>query len=562
MSCSLIEIIRGRKGSSGSLRHPGVESAPQGYVCRDPKPALGISSVSHPGFPHPAGANQSSSNTLRAFTLPELKSATKNFAVHLQLGEGGFGLVYKGSIKQAEEKVEVAIKQLNTSGLQGHHEWVTEVHFLGMVDNPYLVKLIGYCADDDEKGIQRLLVYEYMPNRGLDGHIFRAGAPALSWQTRIKVALGAARGLAYLHEEKGVIFRDFKTANILLDEEFNPKLSDFGLARQGPDAGKTHVTTGVKGTYGYAAPEYIQTGHLTFKSDVFSFGVVLLEILTGRRAMDRTRPRMEQRLLEWVKPYINDSSQFYLAVDPRLENLYPTKAAMKFATIAIQCLVKQPKARPKMNAIVEGLKKVQDMTYRWENSGSTPSITASKSETPETLIENAYNYKPSRQTSTLTTRDTARDRARDNRVRDTARDTTRDTSDNVRSPSNGKAVASWDRLNPPAFPLPSIESSIERPNAETSPTSSEEGAKSPARRARRPRDPALALETVMQSVHQGVNQMPVYYPDVRDVSRDINQRPVHYPSVYERHVEGVGGQGRLNHTRHGMDTKLRHLTPA
>jgi len=307
----------------------------------------------------------------------------------------------------------------------------------------------------------------------------------------------------------------------------------------------------VKGTYGYAAPEYIQTGHLTFKSDVFSFGVVLLEILTGRRAMDRNRPRLEQRLLEWVKPYINDSSKFHLAVDPSLETHYPTKAAMKFATIAIQCLVKQPKARPKMNAIVEGLNKVQEMTNRWETQGSTPSKTSSTPETAETLMENAYNYKPSRQTSAPTTRDTARDR-----VRDRARDTARDTGDNARSPSNGKAVASWDRPNPPAFPLPSIDSSIERPSATTSPTSSEEGAKSP-RRARRPRDPTLAMETVMQSIHQGVNQMPVYYPGVmpdRDVSRDINQMPLHYR---DRNVEGVG---RVNHNRHGMDT--RHLTPA
>lgn len=217
MSCSLIQIIRRRRDKSEGLRQRGIESDPQAYARRPPtdsKPQRDPVSVSYPGlFHHPTGpGNESASNiNLRAFTLPELKSATKNFSVHNQLGEGGFGLVYKGTIKQkskfsdaSEEKVEVAIKQLNTSGLQGHHEWVTEVHFLGIVDNPYLVKLIGYCADDDERGIQRLLVYEYMPNKGLDDHIFHTARPVLSWQTRIKIALGAARGLAYLHDDKEV----------------------------------------------------------------------------------------------------------------------------------------------------------------------------------------------------------------------------------------------------------------------------------------------------------------------------------------------------------------------
>ncbi|XP_024399834.1 serine/threonine-protein kinase PCRK1 [Physcomitrium patens] len=370
-----------RKGAGGSNHRHGFESDPE-VVSRLKPSSIGerdheSGCSSHPGYSrptgeHPADLVERKSHELRAFTVSELRSATKNFSPNNKIGEGGFGSVYKGVIKHkskfqdVEVKIEVAIKKLNTYGLQGHHEWITEVHFLGIVDNPYVVKLIGYCADDEGRRLQRLLVYEYMPNKGLDDHLFRTSPTVLSWQTRVKIALGAAKGLAYLHEDKEVIFRDFKAANVLLDDEFNPKLSDFGLARQGPEANKSHVTTAVKGTYGYAAPEYMHTGHLTFKSDVFSFGMVLLEILTGRKAMENNAPKKEQRLLEWVKPFIRDTRKFHLAMDTRLEQRYPPKGAMKFASTAIQCLMKQPKERPKMTDVVEGLKKVMEMTYAWE----------------------------------------------------------------------------------------------------------------------------------------------------------------------------------------------------
>jgi hypothetical protein len=267
--------------------------------------------------------------------------------------------------------------------VQGHKEWLAEVHFLGLVDNPYLVKLIGYCTDDDETGteggIQRLLVYEFMPNRGLDNHLFVKGPHIIPWHIRVQIALGAARGLAYLHEELEfqVIFRDFKTSNVLLDEAFNPKLSDFGLARQGPEEGDSHVTTAVIGTIGYAAPEYIQTGHLTAKSDVWSFGVVMLELITGRRAMDRSRPKTEQRLVEWVRPYVTNSNNFWQVVDPQLDK-YPLKPAMKFASIAMQCLRKYPKTRPKMSEVVEKLKSVLENTYLWEVPAPQPLLKPSK----------------------------------------------------------------------------------------------------------------------------------------------------------------------------------------
>ncbi|OAY79475.1 putative receptor-like protein kinase [Ananas comosus] len=224
---------------------------------------------------------------LRVFSFRELRNATSNFSSLVKIGEGGFGTVYKAFIRPSSDekadKIAVAVKKLNPNGQQGHRQWLAEVQFLGVVEHPNLVKLIGYCAVDGERGAQRLLVYEFMPNKTLDDHLFNKAYPPLPWNARLQVVLGAAEGLSYLHEglEVQVIYRDFKASNVLLDEEFRPKLSDFGLAREGPSAGNTHVSTAVMGTYGYAAPDYVETGHLTVKSDVFSFGVVLYEILTG-----------------------------------------------------------------------------------------------------------------------------------------------------------------------------------------------------------------------------------------------------------------------------------------
>ncbi|KAK4372334.1 hypothetical protein RND71_007718 [Anisodus tanguticus] len=310
---------------------------------------------------------------LRVFTFPELKQATNNFNRLLKIGEGGFGCVYKGNIKPADGKGEstmVAIKKLSRDGYQGHKQWVAEVQFLGVVDHPNLVKLIGYCAVDGERGIQRLLVYEIMSNKSLEDHLFSTAFPALSWQRRLQIALGAAQGLAYLHEELEVqvIYRDFKSSNVLLDDDFKPKLSDFGLAREGPTGMHTHVSTAVVGTWGYAAPDYIETGHLTAKSDVWSFGVVLYEILTGRRSLERNRPKSEHKLLDWVKRYPADCRKFGMIMDPRLENQYSLNAARKMAKLADTCLLKSAKDRPKMSQIVETLKQIIQISG--ENSTS------------------------------------------------------------------------------------------------------------------------------------------------------------------------------------------------
>ncbi|KAI4300298.1 hypothetical protein L6164_033690 [Bauhinia variegata] len=302
-------------------------------------------------------------SNLRVFTVSELKSATKNFSRSVMLGEGGFGCVYKGLIKSAEEpsrRLEVAVKQLGKRGIQGHKEWVTEVNVLGIVEHPNLVKLVGYCADDDERGIQRLLIYEYMPNMSVEHHLSHRAETPLPWSRRLKVAQDAARGLTYLHEEMEfqIIFRDFKSSNILLDEEWNAKLSDFGLARLGPPDGLTHVSTAVVGTMGYAAPEYIQTGRLTAKSDVWGYGVFLYELITGRRPLDRNRPKGEQKLLEWIRPYLSDGRKFQLILDPRLDRKHIVRSAQKLAVIANRCLVKNPKSRPKMSEVLEMVNRI------------------------------------------------------------------------------------------------------------------------------------------------------------------------------------------------------------
>ncbi|WOK97543.1 serine/threonine-protein kinase [Canna indica] len=301
-------------------------------------------------------------SNLHVFTLAELKDATHGFSMCNFLGEGGFGPVYKGFI---DEKVKpglkaqpVAVKLLDLDGGQGHKEWQAEVLVLGRLRHPHLVKLIGYCCEDE----QRLLVYEFMPRGSLENHLFKRYFAALPWLTRLKIAIGAAKGLGFLHDaEKPVIYRDFKASNILLDSDCKAKLSDFGLAKDGPEGDATHITTRVMGTHGYAAPEYIMTGHLTAKSDVYSFGVVLLELLTGRRCVDKARPGREQNLVEWAKPCLTDARKLSRIMDPTLDGQYSTMGAQKAAALVHQCLSQSPKRRPHMSAVVEALEPLLEL---------------------------------------------------------------------------------------------------------------------------------------------------------------------------------------------------------
>ncbi|RVX06466.1 Proline-rich receptor-like protein kinase PERK8 [Vitis vinifera] len=239
--------------------------------------------------PDPVG-----SNSRPWFSYEELVEATDGFSSQNLLGEGGFGCVYKGFLADGRE---VAVKQLKIGGGQGEREFKAEVEIISRVHHRHLVSLVGYCISEH----QRLLVYDFVPNDTLHYHLHGEGRPVMDWATRVKVAAGAARGIAYLHEDchPRIIHRDIKSSNILLDMNFEAQVSDFGLAKLALDA-NTHVTTRVMGTFGYMAPEYASSGKLTEKSDVYSFGVVLLELITGRKPVDASQPLGDESLVEWV----------------------------------------------------------------------------------------------------------------------------------------------------------------------------------------------------------------------------------------------------------------------
>ncbi|XP_077253958.1 putative serine/threonine-protein kinase PBL23 [Tasmannia lanceolata] len=289
----------------------------------------------------------------QTFTFRELAAATKNFKTECLVGEGGFGRVYKGHLEKTNQIV--AVKQLDRNGLQGNREFLVEVLMLSLLHHPNLVNLVGYCADGD----QRILVYEYMPLGSLEDHLLdlSPNKKPLDWKTRMKIAEGAAKGLEYLHDTANppVIYRDFKASNILLSEDFTPKLSDFGLAKLGPTGDKSHVSTRVMGTYGYCAPEYAMTGQLTTKSDVYSFGVVFLEIITGRRAIDNAKPASEQNLVIWAQPLFKDRRKFKQMADPLLQGNYPIKGLYQALAVAAMCLQEEASTRPLISDVVTAL---------------------------------------------------------------------------------------------------------------------------------------------------------------------------------------------------------------
>ncbi|KAM6559374.1 hypothetical protein CsatA_028613 [Cannabis sativa] len=320
---------------------------------------LSFSDLSDPNSPMLADdlSNSLISSNLHVFSLAELRDITNNFSWSNLLGEGGFGPVYKGffgeKFKHGLEPQSVAVKLLDLDGLQGYREWLAEIIFLGQLRHQNLVKLIGYCCEEEH----RLLVYDYMPRKSLEDQLFRRYSTTMPWSTRMKIAHGAAKGLAFLHEtDQPVIFRDFKTSNILLDADYTAKLSDFGLAKDGPEGEDTHVsTTHIVGTKGYAAPEYIMTGHLTTKSDVYGYGVVLLELLTGKRSIDRNRPNREQNLVDWARPFLKDPRKLYKIMDPKLEGQFSAKGAQRACALAYKCLSRRPNFRPTMTDVVATL---------------------------------------------------------------------------------------------------------------------------------------------------------------------------------------------------------------
>ncbi|XP_028778050.1 proline-rich receptor-like protein kinase PERK8 [Neltuma alba] len=311
----------------------------------------------------PGGVSQSRSS----FMYEELVQATNGFSAQNLLGEGGFGCVFKGLLPDGRE---IAVKQLKVGGGQGEREFQAEVEIISRVHHRHLVSLVGYCISQH----QRLLVYDYLPNDTLHYHLHGEDRPVLDWVTRVKIAAGSARGIAYLHEDchPRIIHRDIKSSNILLDNNFEARVSDFGLAKLALDS-YTHVTTRVMGTFGYMAPEYATSGKLTEKSDVYSYGVVLLELITGRKPVDASQPVGDESLVEWARPLLNevlDNEDFDMLVDPRLEKNYNKNEMFRMIEAAAACVRHSAAKRPRMSQVVRALDLMDELADL--NNGMKP----------------------------------------------------------------------------------------------------------------------------------------------------------------------------------------------
>ncbi|XP_047310455.1 inactive protein kinase SELMODRAFT_444075-like [Impatiens glandulifera] len=282
----------------------------------------------------------------RWFTYAELELATGGFSQANFLAEGGYGSVHRGVLLDGQT---VAVKQHKLASSQGDQEFCSEVEVLSCAQHRNVVMLIGFCIEEG----RRLLVYEYICNGSLDLHLYGRQRAPLEWSARQKIAVGAARGLRYLHEECRVgciVHRDLRPNNILLTHDFEPLVGDFGLARWQPD-GDLGVETRVLGTFGYLAPEYAQSGQITEKADVYSFGVVLVELVTGRKAVDINRPRGQQCLIEWARPLLKENALKEL-IDPRMGSEFDEQEVYNMLHAASSCVRRDPQSRPRMSQVL------------------------------------------------------------------------------------------------------------------------------------------------------------------------------------------------------------------
>ncbi|KAF5740668.1 Serine/threonine-protein kinase [Tripterygium wilfordii] len=320
------ERVGGSGHGSGEANRSGDQAA-----------TVAVPEVSHLGWGH-------------WYTLRELEDSTNGFADENVIGEGGYGIVYRGIL---EDNTQVAIKNLLNNRGQAEKEFKVEVEAIGRVRHKNLVRLLGYCVE----GAHRMLVYEYVDNGNLEQWLHGDVGPCspLTWEIRMNITLGAAKGLAYLHEglEPKVVHRDVKSSNILLDRQWSTKVSDFGLAKLLVSE-RSYVTTRVMGTFGYVAPEYASTGMLNERSDVYSFGILLMEIISGRNPVDYSRPQGEVNLVDWIKTMVSNRNAESV-LDPRLVEKPSSRALKRALLVALRCVDPNAQKRPKMGHVIHML---------------------------------------------------------------------------------------------------------------------------------------------------------------------------------------------------------------